>query len=682
MEANLVLIPVFVATLGMAVVVYLMWFIRKEETGTPRMREIASYIQEGASAFLKRELKTIFNFVMILAIILILCLWPTWEISFGFILGAFSSFLAIYLGMSTAVKANIRTANAARKSPAKAVKLAFQGGGVIGLSIISLNVICIIALYYLFGVSPENPEALRLILGFGLGTDVTALFAQLGGGIYTKGADVGADLVGKVEAKIPEDDPRNPAVIADLVGDNVGDCAGRGADLFSSGSDNLISAMIIGWMMFNLGYYGWVAVLFPLLTRAVGIIGTIIGLFVVRGQSRRPITAINLSFITTGIICLLGFYVISTYLMNDIRLFFCLTLGLLTALMVSLVTQYYTGAERGPVKNIAEASKRGAAINVMTGFAYGLESTALLIVSIVVTALASYIIAGGGTTGLYGIVAAAMGITAMKGIIMASDTFGPIVDNADGIAEMSGISDEVGESIEMLDAVGNVTKAITKGFAMGCALLTSLVLLFTYVYEAEHLYGAKLIGIDVTRIHVAAGLFIGAMLPFLFSALAIRAVSKTSSQMVEEVRRQFREIPGILEGKAKPDYYTCVDISTKNALKEMVAPTLLSIISPIIVGLILGVEALGGLLIATTATGALLAIVMINAGGAMDNAKKFIEAGHFGGKGTPAHTAAVIGDTFGDPLKDTAGPSLHILIKLVSLVALTFLPFFVSHALL
>ena len=681
MEANLVLIPVFVATLGMAVVVYLMWFIRKEETGTPRMREIASYIQEGASAFLKRELKTIFNFVMILAIILILCLWPTWEISFGFILGAFSSFLAIYLGMSTAVKANIRTANAARKSPARAVKLAFRGGGVIGLSIISLNVICIIALYYLFGVSPENPEALRLILGFGLGTDVTALFAQLGGGIYTKGADVGADLVGKVEAKIPEDDPRNPAVIADLVGDNVGDCAGRGADLFSSGSDNLISAMIIGWMMFNLGYYGWVAVLFPLLTRAVGIIGTIIGLFVVRGQSRRPITAINLSFITTGIICLLGFYVISTYLMNDIRLFFCLTLGLLTALMVSLVTQYYTGAERGPVKNIAEASKRGAAINVMTGFAYGLESTALLIVSIVVTALASYIIAGGGTTGLYGIVAAAMGITAMKGIIMASDTFGPIVDNADGIAEMSGISDEVGDSIEMLDAVGNVTKAITKGFAMGCALLTSLVLLFTYVYEAEHLYGAKLIGIDVTRIHVAAGLFIGAMLPFLFSALAIRAVSKTSSQMVEEVRRQFREIPGILEGKAKPDYYTCVDISTKNALKEMVAPTLLSIISPIIVGLTLGVEALGGLLIATTATGALLAIVMINAGGAMDNAKKFIEAGHFGGKGTPAHTAAVIGDTFGDPLKDTAGPSLHILIKLVSLVALTFLPFFVSHAL-
>ena len=672
--------PIAAATAAMIVVVYLMWSIRKEKTGTPRMREIASYIQEGANAFLKRELKTILYFVIILAIVLLLCLWPTWEISLGFILGAFTSFLAITLGMTTAVKANVRTANAARKSPAKAVKLAFQGGGVIGLSIISLNVICIIALYYLFGVSPENSEALRLILGFGLGTDVTALFAQLGGGIYTKGADVGADLVGKVEAKIPEDDPRNPAVIADLVGDNVGDCAGRGADLFSSGSDNLISAMIIGLMFVS--KYGWIAVVFPLLTRAIGIIGTIIGLFVVRGKSKNPITTINLSFITTGIICLLGFYVISTYLMNDIRLFFCLALGLLTALLVSLVTQYYTGAERRPVKRIAEASKRGAAINVMTGFAYGLESTALLIISIVVAALASYIIAGGGTMGLYGVVAAAMGITAMKGIIMASDTFGPIVDNADGIAEMSGISNEVGDSIEVLDAVGNVTKAITKGFAMGCALLTSVVLLFTYVYEANSIYGAELIGIDVTKIHVIAGLFIGAMLPFLFSALAIQAVGKASSQMVEEVRRQFREIPGILEGKAKPDYYTCVDISTKNALKEMITPTLLSIVAPIIVGLVLGVEALGGLLIATTATGALLAIVMINAGGAMDNAKKFVEAGHFGGKGTPTHAAAVIGDTFGDPLKDTAGPSLHILIKLVSLVSLTFLPLFVSYALL
>jgi len=679
-DNSAMIFPIAAATAAMIVVVYLMWSIRKEKTGTPRMREIASYIQEGANAFLKRELKTILYFVIILAIVLLLCLWPTWEISLGFILGAFTSFLAITLGMTTAVKANVRTANAARKSPAKAVKLAFQGGGVIGLSIISLNVICIIALYYLFGVSPENSEALRLILGFGLGTDVTALFAQLGGGIYTKGADVGADLVGKVEAKIPEDDPRNPAVIADLVGDNVGDCAGRGADLFSSGSDNLISAMIIGLMFVS--KYGWIAVVFPLLTRAVGIIGTIIGLFVVRGKSKNPITTINLSFITTGIICLLGFYIISTYLMNDIRLFFCLALGLLTALLVSLVTQYYTGAERRPVKRIAEASKRGAAINVMTGFAYGLESTALLIISIVVAALASYIIAGGGTMGLYGVVAAAMGITAMKGIIMASDTFGPIVDNADGIAEMSGISNEVGDSIEVLDAVGNVTKAITKGFAMGCALLTSVVLLFTYVYEANSIYGAELIGIDVTKIHVIAGLFIGAMLPFLFSALAIQAVGKASSQMVEEVRRQFREIPGILEGKAKPDYYTCVDISTKNALKEMITPTLLSIVAPIIVGLVLGVEALGGLLIATTATGALLAIVMINAGGAMDNAKKFVEAGHFGGKGTPTHAAAVIGDTFGDPLKDTAGPSLHILIKLVSLVSLTFLPLFVSYALL
>jgi len=672
---EIVLIALIAApTLGMLVVAYLIWSIKRESIGTSRMEEIASYIQEGSNAFLKRELKTILYFAIVSTVVLLLCLWPSWEIGFGFLLGAFISFLAITLGMSTAVKANVRTANAARTLPGKAVKMAFRGGGVIGLSIMSLNVICIIALYYLFGVGPKNPEALRLLLGFGLGTDVTALFAQLGGGIYTKGADVGADLVGKVEAKIPEDDPRNPAVIADLVGDNVGDCAGRGADLFSSGSDNLIAAMILGLMFTS--KYGWVAVLFPLLTRAIDIIGTIVGLFVLREKSKNPLTALNLSFLTTGLICLLGFYAISTWVMNDLRLFFCLSLGLLTAIIVSLVTQYYTGAGRGPVKNIADASKRGAAITVMTGFSYGLESTALLVITVVVTALASYFLAGGGMIGLYGLVATGMGITAMKGIIMASDTFGPIVDNADGIVEMSGISDEVGGSIEVLDAVGNVTKAITKGYAMGCALLTSLVLLFTYVY------GAGLTSIDLTKVPVIAGVFIGGMLPFLFSALAIRAVGKASSQMVEEVRRQFKEIPGLLEGKAKPDYSTCVDISTKNALKEMVAPTFVSIITPIVAGFALGVEALGGLLIATTTTGALLAILMINAGGAMDNAKKYIEAGHFGGKGTPTHAAAVIGDTYGDPLKDTAGPSLHILIKLVNLVALTFIPLFLLYSLL
>jgi K(+)-stimulated pyrophosphate-energized sodium pump len=668
------LIPVAVPILALLIVVYIIWSIGKESTGTERMNEIAGYIQEGADAFIKRELKTILYFAAVLAVILLLSLWPRWQVSFGFLLGVLISFLAIAVGMGVAVRANVRTANAARTLPGKAVRLAFRGGGVVGLSIISFNLLFITLLSYLYGVSPNNPEPLRLLFGFGLGTDITALFAQLGGGIYTKGADVGADLVGKVEAKIPEDDPRNPAVVADLVGDNVGDCAGRGADLFSSGSDNLIGAMILGLAFMS--KYHWEGVLFPLLTRSIGVIGTIIGIFILGEKSKKPLRSLNISLFSTGIFCLIGFYALSTWIMRDTNLFFCLSIGLLTAVAVSLITQYYTGAERSPVKNIAEAAKGGAAINIMTGFSYGLESTALIVVAIVITVITSYILGG-----FYGVMAAAMGITAMKGIIMASDTFGPIVDNADGIAEMSGISDEVGDSMDVLDAVGNVTKAVTKGFAMGCALLTSLVLLFTYVCEVRAFRNGPF-SIDVLNIFVIAGIFIGGMLPFLFSAWAIRGVSKTSSQMVEEVRRQFKVIPGLLEGKAKPDYFTCVDISTKNALKQMVAPTLISIITPLVTGFILGVEALGGLIIATTVTGALLAILMINAGGAFDNAKKYIEAGHFGGKGTPIHAAAVAGDTYGDPLKDTSGPSLHILIKLVNLVALTFLPLYLLYSLL
>ncbi len=662
-------------TAAILVALYLMWSIGKKDAGTPRMKAIAGYIQEGANAFIKRELKTILYFDAALSIALLLIFWPTWQIGFGFLLGAFSSFLAITLGMKTAVKANVRTANAARSSSGKALELAFRGGGVIGISIISINLICIVVLYYFFGVSPEHPESLGLFFGFGLGTDVTALFAQLGGGIYTKGADVGADLVGKVEARIPEDDPRNPAVIADLVGDNVGDCAGRGADLFSSGSDNLIGAMILG-LVFMYKYH-WMGVIFPLLTRAIGVMATVVGIYAVRGRGKSPITSLNIGLFSTGIFCALGFYVLAVYIMNDITLFFCLLLGLLTAVVVSLFTQYYTGMGKTPVREIAKASQNGPAINAMVGLAYGLESTAFGITAIVMTALASYIISGGGSIGFYGIAAAAMGTTAMKGIIMASDTFGPIVDNADGISEMSGIKNEVGGSMEALDAVGNITKAVTKGFAMACALLTSIVLLFTYVYEAG------LSSIDLTKVPVIAGVYVGGMLPFLFSGLAIHAVGKASSQMVNEVRRQFKEIPGLLEGKVKPDYSTCVDISTKNALREMVSPTIVSIVVPIVVGFTLGVEALGGLIIATTAVGSFLAILMINAGGAWDNAKKYIEAEHFEGKENSAHAfahaAAVAGDTFGDPLKDTAGPSLHILVKLVNLVSLTFLPLFLLY---
>ncbi len=678
MEFDLALVPLLTGFSGLAIILYIIWSLTREETGTKKMREISSYIQRGANAFLKREFKTILYFTIVLAIVLTVCLWPHWQIGLGFIIGVFSSFLAISLGMNTAVKANVRTANAARKSPARAVMLALRGGGVIGLSIIALELISITLLYYFLGVR-NNPEALSLMFGFGLGTDVTALFAQLGGGIYTKAADVGADLVGKVEAGIPEDDPRNPAVIADLVGDNVGDCAGRGADLYSSGSDNLIGAMSLG-LIFMLKY-GWIAVLFPLLTRAVGLWGTVLGIYTIGESKRKPLLSLNLSLFSAGILCLAGFYVISAWLMKDISLFYCLALGLVAALIVSLLTQYYTGVGKKPVRRIAEASKAGPAINVMTGFAYGLESTALIIITIVAIVITSYFIAGGGIDGLYGIVATAMGITAMKGIIMASDTFGPIVDNADGIAEMSGISDEVGDAIDTLDAVGNITKAITKGYAMACALLTSFLLLYTYIYKAGLASSGGIPIVNMADVNVIGGIFIGGMLPFLFSSLAIKAVSKTAFQMVEEVRRQFREIPGLLEGKAKPDYSTCVDISTKNSLKEMIPPTFITIITPIVVGLTLGVKALAGLLIATTISGALLAIVMINAGGAFDNAKKLIESGFLGGKGTPTHAAAVIGDTYGDPLKDTAGPSLHILIKLVNLVSLTFLPLFILYSL-
>jgi len=665
------------------VALYLMWSIGKKDAGTPRMKEIAGYIQEGANAFIKRELKTILYFDATLSIILLLVFWPTWQLGFGFLLGAFASFLAITLGMKTAVKANVRTANAARTSPERALGLAFRGGGVIGISIQAINLICVVSLYYFFGISPSNAEAITLLLGFGLGTDITALFAQLGGGIFTKGADVGADLVGKVKARIPEDDPRNPAVIADLVGDNVGDCAGRGADLFSSGSDNIIGTMIFGIaFMFK---YGWVAVLFPLLTKSIGLIGTVIGLFVVRGKIKSPLISINIGLFTTGVICLLGFYIMSVWLFKDTGLFLCLSLGLLTAVIVSLFTQHYTGAGRKPVKEIAKAAHDGAAINIVTGFSYGLESTASVVAAVVIAMLGSYLIKGGGLMGLYGVAAAAMGAISMKGIIMASDTFGPIVDNADGISEMSGIKKEVGDSMEKLDAAGNVTKAITKGYAMVAALLTSFILLFTYRHEVEIALERPLM-IDLFNVYVIIGVFVGGMLPFLFSALAILAVGKTSEQMVEEVRRQFKEIPGILKGEAKPDYSRCVDISTRNALKEMIAPTLISIFVPLIVGFTLGVEALGALLIATTAVGAFLAIVMINAGGALDNAKKYIEAEHFEGKENSAHAfahaAAVAGDTFGDPLKDTAGPSLHILIKLVNLVSLTFLPLFLLYHIL
>jgi len=577
--------------------------------------------------------------------------------------------------MNVAVRANVRTANAARKSPEKALTIAFRGGAVMGISVVSLSLIGISILYYAFGFYhgfiPELPE---LLVGFGFGASLAALFAQLGGGIYTKAADIGADLVGKVEAKIPEDDPRNPAVIADQVGDNVGDCAGRGADLFESFSDNIICAMILSALFAGISKY---AVVFPLVTQAIGVIATIIGVSLVRGwKNISPIKSFNIGLFVTGIICAVGFYVSSIYLLNDINIFYCALAGLIASLVVGVVAQYYTGTGMRPVTKIAEASQRGPAINIIIGLAYGLQSAFIPVITIAAVIAFSYSLAG-----FYGVAAATLGILSMTGIIMSSDTFGPISDNADGIAEMSGIKDEVGESLEALDAMGNTTKALTKAYAMACAGLSAVVIFVTYLHIVESLTGSSFDIINLVEPRNIVGLFIGVILPFLFSALAIGATGKTAFLMVDEVRRQFREIKGLLEGKTKPEYARCVDISTKNALKEMVIPTLIGIISPIVIGLIFDEQVLGALLIGQTASVIALAPFFINVGGAWDNAKKYVEAGHFGGKGTETHAAAVVGDTVGDPLKDVAGPSLHIFTKLINMTALVFAPVIVAYAL-
>ena len=692
---DLAIVPLLVGFVGLFLILYLYWTIKKESAGTRRMREIASYIQEGAQAFLKREFRTISYFIIGLAVLLYIILG--WQIAVGFVVGAFLSMMAILIGMSAAVRANVRTAQAARTSSGKALVLAFRGGGIMGLSITSFVLIGISLLYFLFGAGPNNREAVSLLVGFGFGASLSALFAQLGGGIYTKAADIGADLVGKVEVHIPEDDPRNPAVIADLVGDNVGDCAGRGADLFEASADNLVCSMIIGLAFVGPPFnYGWNAVLFPLLIRSIGKVATIMGIFTVRKwENKSPLTSLNIGLFSTGAVALILFYVVSTWFMGDIRLFYCLSTGLLSIIVVSLIVEYYTGIDRRPVKNIAEASHTGSALNVLTGLSYGLESAAFPMILIASIMLFTYYVFGGGVYGIFGVVAATLGITEMKGIIMSIDTFGPIVDNAAGIAEMSGLSGDVKESTAALDAAGNVTKAITKGYALTKVVLTSVVILFAYLFELARLRPDitlnDLSGIaeylNVANPLIIAGFLIGATIPLLFSALTIRAVSNAAYKMIEEVRRQFKEIPGLLKGKAKPDYAKCVDISTKYSLKQMVFPTLVGLIAPITVGFTLGVWPLVSFLLGVKIVGALLAVFMFNSGAAWDNAKKLIENEHSHKRapaisGLTTHAAAVIGDTVGDPLKDTAGPSLHILIKLENILAITLLPLFITYAII
>ncbi|NLY66319.1 MAG: sodium-translocating pyrophosphatase [Tissierellia bacterium] len=663
MDLFLIAAPV-IGILALVFAMYKVNYVEKMNPGNDRMREIASYIEEGAMAFLKREYRAISIFVIVLFIILIFAI--NWQTAISFVFGALFSVLAGYNGMNVATKANVRTANAAKEGGMnRALNIAFSGGAVMGMSVVGLGLLGVGALYLIF-------KDAGIVTGFSLGASSVALFARVGGGIYTKAADVGADLVGKVEAGIPEDDPRNPATIADNVGDNVGDVAGMGADLFESYVGAIISAITLG-----LAAYGDVGVKYALALAGAGILASIIGVYFVRGD-KDPQKALNNGTLASAVITVIAAFVLSNYLLGSLRPFISILAGLVAGLIIGRVTEYYTSADYKPVKKIAHESETGTSTNIIGGLSVGMMSTAIPIIVICIGIIvAFYAAATGGNevdieSGLYGIALAAVGMLSTTGMTVAVDAYGPIADNAGGIAEMCELPEEVREVTDKLDAVGNTTAAVGKGFAIGSAALTALALFSSYTQAVD------LSGIDLTKPAVIVGAFIGGMLPFLFSAMTMDAVGKAANEMIEEVRRQFREIPGIMEGNATPEYATCVDISTKAALKEMIVPGLLAVIVPVLVGVLLGAEALGGLQAGALITGVLMAIFMSNSGGAWDNAKKYIEEGNHGGKGSEAHKAAVVGDTVGDPFKDTSGPSLNILIKLITIVSLVFAGLFGS----
>lgn len=626
----------------------------KKPAGTPRMKEIAHAIHEGALSFLNQEYKVISIFVVIVALALTLFKNINYQTTLAFIGGALFSAIAGNVGMRIATHANVRTAWAAKKGLNRALKIAITSGTVMGLSVVSLGILGIALFYLIF----KNPQ---IIYGFGFGASSIALFARVGGGIYTKGSDVGADLVGKIEKGIPEDDPRNPAVIADNVGDNVGDTAGMGADLFESYVDSIIAAMVIGsTLVATLSH----AIILPLLLAAIGVISSLIGYFTIliikRGKAQ---SVLNFGiFSAAAAMIILSFFLIRQ-LNLGLNIFWPILIGLITGLVIGLSTEYFTSARFKPTRAIAQSSQAGPATNILEGLSWGMFST-LIPILIIVTAIAlSYKFAG-----LYGIAIAAVGMLSTLGITLATDSYGPVADNAAGIAEMAHMGDKIRRRTEALDAVGNTTAAIGKGFAIGSAALTAVVLAVSYA-KITHLQS-----LDLLNVNVMIGLFLGGLLPFLFCSLTLRAVSKTAFRIVEEVRRQFRDIKGLSEGKANPDYKRCIAISTGSSLKQMISPGLLAIITPVLVGFLLGTSALGGLLIGSIITGFLLAVMMANSGGAWDNAKKYIEDDNLGGKGSSAHKAAIIGDTVGDPFKDTSGPSLNILIKLMSIIALIIAP--------